>query len=83
MKARVDRPLCIGAGTCVASAPAVFELDAEGKAVMIRTDGTKSSDETDLTQMNNTTPENVLEAAKVCPTGAIVVSDDEGKQIYP
>lgn len=83
MKARVDRPLCIGAGTCVASAPTVFELDAEGKAVIIRSDGTKSSDETEVAHMNNTTPENVLEAAKVCPTGAIIVYDDEAKQIYP
>ena len=35
----VDRDMCIGAGPCVALAPGTFELDNEGKAVVINPKG--------------------------------------------
>jgi ferredoxin len=65
----VDRNLCIGAGSCVAVAPGVFELDSENKAVVYNPKG--ADDET------------ILLAAKSCPTQAILVFDEEGNQIYP
>ncbi len=69
MKIEVKRDLCIGAATCVAIAPDVFELDDEMKAVI------KSPTGAD----DNT----IIEAAKSCPTLAIFIYDDAGKQIFP
>ena len=64
----VDRALCIGSGDCVDSAPDVFELDSEDKAVVIDPDGA-STDE-------------VLEAAGNCPVTAIFVVGEVG-ELYP
>lgn len=69
MRIEVKRDLCIGAATCVAIAPDVFELDDEMKAVV------KSPTGND----DNT----IIEAAKSCPTLAIFIYDDAGKQIFP
>ena len=65
----VDRNLCIGAASCIAVAPGVFELDSENKAVVYNDHG--ADDET------------ILLAAKSCPTQAILLFDDEGNQIFP
>ena len=65
----VDRNLCIGAASCIAVAPGVFELDSENKAVVYNGQG--ADDET------------ILLAAKSCPTRAITVFDEDGKKIYP
>ena len=69
-KVSVIRNKCIGAASCVAIAPKVFQLDKENKAVVISQDG-------------NTDDEKLL-AAQSCPTAAIVVTDEEtGEQIWP
>ena len=65
----VDREKCISAGSCVAVAPEVFELDGEGKAVVKNATG--DSDEI------------ILDAARACPTLAITIVDNNGKQIVP
>lgn len=65
----VDRDLCIGAASCVAVAPGVFELDDENKAVVTNPKG--ADDET------------ILLAAKSCPTHAILLYDENGEQIFP
>lgn len=65
----VDRNLCIGAASCIAVAPGVFELDSENKAVVYNAKG--ADDET------------ILLAAKSCPTQAILVFDEDGNQIFP
>jgi len=65
----VDREKCISAGSCVAVAPEVFELDAEGKAIIKSATG--ASDET------------IIDAAKACPTLAITIIGEDGKQIVP
>lgn len=65
----VDRNLCIGAASCVAVAPGVFELDSENKAVVYNDKG--ADDET------------ILLAAKSCPTQAILLFDEEGNQVFP
>ena len=69
MKVRVDRDLCIGIGNCVAWAPTVFVLDEENKAVVL--DPASVDDKT------------LLEAAESCPQKAIIIEDDEGRQLYP
>lgn len=67
---RIDRSLCIGAATCVALAPKAWVLDDEAKAIILDT----ASEETD---------ETLLEAAKGCPVMAIIITDENGKQVYP
>lgn len=64
----VDRALCIGSGDCVDTAPDVFELDAEDKAVVIDPNGAPLDD--------------VLEAAGNCPVTAIFVADETG-DLFP
>jgi len=70
LKIEVDRGLCIGAGSCVDVAPAVFELDGDNIAVVKNSLGADQ--------------DTVLEAAEACPTGAVVVIDEAtGKQFWP
>lgn len=65
----VDREKCISAASCVAVAPEVFELDGEGKAVVKSATG----DPDDV----------IIDAAKACPTLAITIIGEDGKQIVP
>lgn len=69
MKIKVDRNLCIGAGTCTVIAPEVFELDEELKSVVKNPKGAPE--------------DKIIDAAKSCPVMAIILEDEEGKQIYP
>ncbi len=82
MRVKVDRDLCISAASCTALLPEVFELDDEGKAVIKSLKGAKTSDWTELTDLPSDA-KMVIEAARSCPTNAIIVEDDEGKQVYP
>lgn len=66
---KINRDLCIGAATCLAVAPGVFELDDEGKAYIVDSSAVD--------------PETVKLAAESCPTKAIFVYDENGKQIFP
>lgn len=65
----VDRPLCIGAASCMALAPETFELDAEAKAVVINPKGNSNQD--------------TLLAAQSCPVKAIILKDKNHKIIWP
>ncbi len=69
MKIKIIREKCISAGTCVAIAPSTFELDDEGKVIL---KDPKGDDE-----------QTIIDAAKSCPTQAIEIYDDEGKQVVP
>jgi len=62
MQVTVDRDLCIGAANCVRIAPTVFQLDEEGKAIVL--DPTSVDDRT------------LQWAAENCPTGAIILEED-------
>lgn len=68
IRIEVDRELCIGSGDCVDSAPDVFQLDDEGKAVVVDPDGAPVDD--------------IVDAARNCPVTAILVAGEEG-DIYP
>jgi ferredoxin len=54
---------------CVATAPAVFELDDEGLSRVV---DQEAGDEETLRQ-----------AAEGCPVQAVILEDDDGNQIYP
>ena len=81
----VDRNLCIGAGSCVVVAPTVFELNGENKAVLKQKDGTKNSGPVEKVNLEDEaiTDEALLAAAQSCPTQAVFLYDEEGKQVYP
>jgi ferredoxin len=64
----VDRGLCIGSGDCVDTAPDVFQLDDEEKAVVVDPDGASVDD--------------VVTAAGNCPVSAIFVVGEDG-DLYP
>ena len=82
---KVDRDLCIGAASCVAVYPEVFQLDEENKAVVLKKDGTQTSDVTniDLLSCNNVDDDQLLLAAQSCPTAAIFLYSEDGTQLYP
>lgn len=69
MRVSVDRNACVGSGDCLKSAPGVFRLDAEQIAVVV--DPAAASDE------------ELIEAARMCPSQAIRLWDDQGKKVYP
>lgn len=81
----VNRDLCIGAASCVVVAPGVFELDGENKAVMKLKNSVKTSDPSPRTDLEDTAvdEETIVHAAQSCPTKAILLYDEDGKQIYP
>lgn len=68
-KIYVDRDLCIGAASCVAIAPGVFQLDEKNKAYIVN--------------QNAADNETILLAAQSCPTKAIILIGEDGNQIYP
>ncbi len=70
MKVTVDRSKCEGYGKCVEVASKVFKLDEKFISVVIDPKGD--------------TDQRILLAAKVCPTKAIILEEEEsGKRIFP
>jgi ferredoxin len=69
IRIEVDRELCFGFGDCVDTAPRVFALDAEDKAIVLDPDGAAI--------------EKIVEASQNCPVDAIIITDAAGVQIYP
>lgn len=68
---KIIRDLCIGVAACVAVSPKTFSIDNENKAILI--EGWEASD-----------PQEILEAAQVCPVDAlIIISDEDGRQVWP
>ena len=65
----VDRALCFGFGDCVDTLPDVFDLDDEDKAIVLDPDAAVIED--------------IAEAAQNCPVDAIIVTGEDGEQIYP
>lgn len=65
----VDRVKCIGANSCVAVAPGVFQLDDKSLAY--------------ITDPESTDDDTIKMAAESCPVLAIFLYDEEGKQTFP
>jgi ferredoxin len=81
----IDRDQCIGAASCVAVYPDVFEIDDEAKAVLKLKGGEITSDRTDITALDVTSVDDdtLLLAAQSCPTAAIYLYDEDGNQVFP
>lgn len=82
---KVDRDLCIGAASCIAVYPDVFEIDPENKAVMKLKDDGRTSEQTEVTMLDvaSVDDDTLLLAAQSCPVAAIFLYDEEGAQVYP
>jgi len=66
----IDRELCYGFGDCVSTAPDVFELDDDDKAVVIDPNGASRDD--------------LVSAAWNCPVTAITIKEaSTGEQLVP
>ncbi|WP_327139162.1 ferredoxin [Nocardia sp. NBC_01327] len=64
MRVTADRNICIGAGLCALTAPAVFDQDDDEGLVIVR----------DAHPDNMTEPA-VREALNICPSGAIAFTE--------
>lgn len=82
---KIDRDLCIGAASCIAVYPDVYEMDDENKAVLKLQDGGRTSDQTDvsLLDVSSVDDDTLLLSAQSCPTAAIFLYDEDGTQVYP
>ena len=70
MKITIDRTKCDGYAKCVQASPKVFKLDAKMIAEVIDPKGD--------------TDEKILLVAKICPTKAITLEEEEsGTKIFP
>ncbi|OGL67017.1 hypothetical protein A2856_00825 [Candidatus Uhrbacteria bacterium RIFCSPHIGHO2_01_FULL_63_20] len=84
LKIKVDPDLCIGAASCVTIDAATFQLNAENKAEVYdhgnAPGGPAYEREIEVTEAEK---ENILLAAQSCPTLAIFIFDEAGKQLFP
>lgn len=69
LRLRLDRAICVGFGDCIDEAPGAFRLDGEGLVV--------------FEEPERATTEQLLRAARVCPVDAILVWDEEGRELVP
>jgi len=70
LKIKVLSEDCIGDGACCDAAPGTFELSTDGIAC--------------VKKLVTDEPETILRGARVCPTDAIIVTDDEtDEQLVP
>lgn len=70
LKITVNKTRCIGSGDCVETAPAVFQLDDDGKSDVVNPTGAGDN--------------SIVAAARSCPVKAItVVDEDSGAQLFP
>jgi ferredoxin len=70
LKITVNKTRCIASGDCVETAPAVFQLDAEGKSEVANATGAPDG--------------TIIAAARSCPVKAItIVNEDTGEQLFP
>jgi ferredoxin len=70
LKITVNKTRCIASGDCVETAPAVFQLDADGKSEVANEAGAPDG--------------TIIAAARSCPVKAItVVNEETGEQMFP
>ncbi len=69
MKVTVDNTKCDGHEKCVQAASKVFRMNERFIAEVADPDGD--------------TPEKIVLAARICPTKAITVEDDDGRTLFP
>lgn len=69
MRIKIDREACVGQGDCAVYAKGVFQVADDNIAIVL--DPTAAS------------AEDIIEAARMCPSQCISLWDDEGNKVYP
>lgn len=70
LRIRVSHDRCVGNAMCLATAPSTFEHDEHRQSVVVDPEGDPEED--------------VLQAARNCPTAAITVEVEEtGERLFP
>ena len=84
IRVKVDEDLCIGAASCVTIAPETFQLNEENKA-FVYDHGQEPGGSTyeRWLELSDDELENIVLAAQSCPTLAIFIFDEDGKQLFP
>lgn len=84
IRVKVDPDLCIGAASCVTVSPETFQLNEENKASVLD-HGSEPQGKTYERWVEVTEDEKaqILLAAQSCPTLAVFVYDEDGKQLFP
>ncbi len=70
LKVVIDRTTCIGSANCVKSAPEIFVLDEEKICTFVE-------------KPEGIEKERIIEGCNVCPVSALLVYDENSKQIVP
>ncbi len=81
---KVDPDLCIGAASCVTIAPETFQMNEENNAYVLD-HGTEPNGHSYERVMEVTQDEyeTILLGAQSCPTLAVFIYDESGKQLFP
>lgn len=80
---KVDPTLCIGSGSCVIADPNHFDINQKGKSEVKASKDAPISGRELTMEVNEENKEKILTAARVCPTQAISITDERGRQIFP
>lgn len=77
IRIRIDEDICLANGVCVALAPQVFQFKKNDSPTIFA----PMPEVMDPLGADN---DKILEAARMCPTGAIIIEDEEtGERIHP
>lgn len=80
---KIDPSLCIGSGSCVIADPEHFDLNKQGKSEVKESKDKPIRGQELTIEVDELKKEKILSAAKICPTQAIAILDETGKQIFP
>ena len=81
---KVDPDLCIGAASCVTIAPETFQLNDENKAYVLDHGSEPGGSVYERTvEVTEDEKENIILGAQSCPTLAVFIYDEDGKQLFP
>ncbi len=74
---KVDEDICVSNGVCVALAPSVFQLQKQNNPTIF-------APLAYVVNPNGADNDTIIQAAQMCPTGAIIIEDAEtGERIHP
>ena len=81
---KVEPDLCIGAASCVTVAPDYYRLNEENKVYVLdhgKEEGEPVYERT--VEVTDDEKENIILSAQSCPTLAVFILDEDGKQLFP
>ncbi len=77
IRIRIDEDICIANGVCVNLAPTVFQFKKQDRPSIL-------APLVYVLDPNGASNDEIIQAAEMCPTGAIIIEDEEtGERIHP